>query len=101
MAPLPELRWRLENRGQSADSASLVRAAPAPLSLLIHRSSHSETVGESVRLPVTRSTVSKTISRILAWSKFPAAARSAVFCQASKISLASDRLRFFVDFRTH
>ena len=36
-----------------------------------------------------------------AWSKFPAAARSAVFCHASKISLASDRLRFFVDFGTH
>jgi hypothetical protein len=52
-------------------------------------------------IPVTRSTVSKMISRILALSKFPPAARSAVLCQASKISLASERFRFFVDFRTH
>jgi len=48
-----------------------VRAATAPRSVRIQRSSHSETVGEPVRFPVTRSTVSRTISRILAWRGFP------------------------------
>ncbi len=78
--PARELRCCPGNRAQSARSESLCPRHSAFLcpnpSLQPFRDSWR--VGS---FPVTRSTVSRTISWILAWSKFPAAARSAVFAR--------------------